>query len=248
MRRNVCCLHINIALTYLTNRWGKSGPQSFPSMRAASCFFGKYGKWHETRCKGVVVGKHPRRRRALPSCQISFPDTNSESNMTARICSLFLLIGLLMGCKTASGPASSGGSKAPDRPVNDYGINSDPVNATGQEVAFRSGETLDAFRAEAKAQNKPYWLYFYFDACKPCKRLKAYTFSDPRVIELSDNSLLAYKVDVDKFEGMDIAETFSVTTYPTILMFTPDGQPVGQPVEGFVTPDALLAELRKLVP
>lgn len=161
-----------------------------------------------------------------------------------KILTLFLFSLFILACKNPG--SSSNTNKGSNSNINDFGILGDPVNVTGNQVSFEATDmSFDDFVTKAKSSGKPYWVYFYADWCKPCKRLSAYTFSDPGIIDFSDTQLLAYKVDVDQFVGMDIAERFSVGEYPTILLFDEEGQ-LKDKIEGFLTANVFLNKLKGL--
>ena len=164
--------------------------------------------------------------------------------MKFKVFSLFILALLMLACKNPGSRSKGVSDSSPN--VNDYGVFGEPVNETGQQVAFVAEDIpFDDFVGNAQQAGKPYWVYFYADWCKPCKRLSAYTFSDPSIIDFSDTQLLAYKVDVDQFSGMDIAERFSVGEYPTILLFNANGQ-LKDKLEGFMTANVFLNKLKGL--
>jgi thiol:disulfide interchange protein len=112
-------------------------------------------------------------------------------------------------------------------------------NAAG--MAFSKGD-FDAFVKQAQKAQKPYWVYFYADWCAPCKQLSATTFVDERVASMSNERFMVFKVDVEQFVGMDIAERYTVKEYPTILVFNAEGKLVNT-LQGYYTPDLFMQKI-----
>ena len=88
---------------------------------------------------------------------------------------------------------------------------------------------------------------FYADWCIPCKELDAYTFSDPRVINIS-NEFDRYKADLTKSlspEVESLREKYNILGVPTILILNSQGEETER-ITGFVTAEEFLSIISNL--
>ncbi|WCL82586.1 thioredoxin family protein [Saprospira sp. CCB-QB6] len=92
-----------------------------------------------------------------------------------------------------------------------------------QGIQFESGKWADV-KAKAKAQNKPIFVDAYAVWCGPCKWMSANSFTDASVGELYNAAFINYKFDMEKGEGPTFASQQSIRAYPTLLIFSPEGQ------------------------
>jgi thioredoxin:protein disulfide reductase len=79
---------------------------------------------------------------------------------------------------------------------------------------------------------------FYADWCIPCKELDAFTFSDARVIEASQN-FYTFKADMTKSLSPEVAalrEKYNIVGVPTVLIIDSNGNEVRR-ITGFVNAD-----------
>ena len=82
---------------------------------------------------------------------------------------------------------------------------------------------------------------FYADWCIPCKELDALTFSDPRVIKLSEE-FNTYKADMTKSlddEVETLRDKYKIIGVPTVLLLNSKGEEVNR-ITGFVDADEFL--------
>lgn len=94
--------------------------------------------------------------------------------------------------------------------------------------------TFEKYEA-AIANNDKVLIDFYADWCIPCKELDALTFSDPQVIEKS-NEFTAFKVDMTRTmdeKTEEIRDRFSIAGMPTVLLIDSKGSEVRR-LTGFV--------------
>ena len=96
-----------------------------------------------------------------------------------------------------------------------------PVHARAEPIGWRTGDVDVAF-AEAKAANKPVFLYWGAQWCPPCNQLKATLFNERRFIERAQHFVAVY-VDGDTPTAQKLGTRFSVSGYPTMVLFRPDG-------------------------
>ena len=102
-------------------------------------------------------------------------------------------------------------------------------------------ESYEAAQAKAKEENKVVMVDFYTDWCTWCKRLDEETFSNEQVIEAARN-LVVVKVNAEE-EGVELAEKFNVTGYPTVIFASPDGEKIGT-VVGYMPPEDFLPNIQ----
>lgn len=118
-------------------------------------------------------------------------------------------------------------------------------NEVGREVDFYELDfAFEEFKEFAKNTNKPYFVDFYASWCTPCKVMDELVYSNPEIAEQVNSKLLAYKVNVEFFAGMDISEHFEVQQYPTLLFFDAEGNMIGRE-EGFCSADGFKILLKK---
>ncbi len=95
--------------------------------------------------------------------------------------------------------------------------------ASTPKVKFVTGTTFTAVKERAKAENKLIFIDFYASWCAPCELMDETTFNDDRLAAYIDDNYIAYKVDVEDFEGYSLKQQFNVKALPTFLVFSADG-------------------------
>lgn len=88
-------------------------------------------------------------------------------------------------------------------------------------IAWRRGD-VDAAFAEAKAANKPVFLYWGAGWCPPCNQMKATLFNRREFVERTAFFVPVY-IDGDTPAAQQLGSRFSVSGYPTMVLFKPDG-------------------------
>ncbi|MBI3794830.1 MAG: thioredoxin fold domain-containing protein [Nitrospinae bacterium] len=113
-----------------------------------------------------------------------------------------------------------------------------------QELPFKefSKEEL----AKALASKPIAMLDFTADWCVPCRELKAFTFSDPRVLK-RQNEFSAFTIDLTKVDDKKLGykKDYGVFGVPTVILLNSGGQEVDR-FTGFITADEFLKRLDKL--
>ncbi|RMG16863.1 MAG: hypothetical protein D6730_24650 [Bacteroidetes bacterium] len=86
--------------------------------------------------------------------------------------------------------------------------------------------TFEAFQATARDMGQSSFLVFTTPASAPCTRLMQETFTDPQFIQYVNARYLVYKAELDgsRGEGRDLAKTYQVMFFPTVVIFNPEGE------------------------
>jgi thiol-disulfide isomerase/thioredoxin len=98
--------------------------------------------------------------------------------------------------------------------------------------------------ADARSHDKLIMADFYTDWCGWCKKLDADTYSNAKVVQLS-NQLVPVKVNAEK-EGVQLAKKYGVNGYPTILFLNADGD-VEAKIVGYKTADGFSEDMQKAI-
>jgi len=89
------------------------------------------------------------------------------------------------------------------------------------KIDWHEGDPDAAFAAAA-ARGLPLFLYWGAAWCPPCNRIKATVFARPDFSALAP-SLVALHIDGDSAGAQQMAERFHVRSYPTLIVYRPDG-------------------------
>ena len=116
-------------------------------------------------------------------------------------------------------------------------------DAMQNQVHFYNG-SYDDFLREAKKQKKTIILDFWASWCGPCKKMDNETFANPNFTSFINANFMVYKVDIDSFDGMAIADRFVVDVYPTLVLLDAKSKYIER-YRGFFPPDYLRNELAK---
>lgn len=101
----------------------------------------------------------------------------------------------------------------------------EPRMPAAKKISFINGKWKDV-AALAKKNGKYIFVDTYTAWCTPCRQLKAVTFKDPEAAAFFNENFINYTVDMEKGEGIALAEEWDITEYPTLLFFTPEGKMV----------------------
>ena len=76
----------------------------------------------------------------------------------------------------------------------------------------------------AKAQNKLVFVDGFTTWCGPCKWMAANMFTNDTIADYYNKTFICAHFDMEKGEGPEIAKTFQVMAYPTLLFINGDGE------------------------
>lgn len=95
-------------------------------------------------------------------------------------------------------------------------------NVQAQGIEFETGDWASVL-AKAKKENKMIFVDAYTTWCGPCKWMAKNAFVDEAVGEQMNAQFIAYKLDMEKGEGIAFAKEHQVNVFPTLLYFSAAG-------------------------
>ncbi len=97
-------------------------------------------------------------------------------------------------------------------------------------VSFGQGDGISFVEAPwkevldmAKEENKLVFVDAYTTWCGPCKKMTRDVFVQPAAGEFFNKNFINVKLDAEKGEGVEFANTHNVIVYPTLLFLSSDG-------------------------
>ena len=96
---------------------------------------------------------------------------------------------------------------------------------SAQGIAFEKEETpwADVLK-KAKAENKIVFVDAYTTWCGPCKVMSKTIFPQKEVGDVFNARFVNAKIDMEKGEGIEIAQKYAVRAYPTYIFVNGDGE------------------------
>lgn len=104
-------------------------------------------------------------------------------------------------------------------------------NAKAQGITFEHSTFAEAL-AKAKAEKKMVFMDCYTSWCGPCKMMAKDVFPKDEVGQYMNSAFVSIKVDMEKGEGLELAKTYEVKAYPTLLFLNADGKVIHRVVGG----------------
>jgi thiol:disulfide interchange protein len=106
------------------------------------------------------------------------------------------------------------------------------------EINFSTKEYWQVL-ALAKTAHKKIFVDAYATWCGPCKQLQNTTFKDAKVAAYYNKNFINFKIDVEKGEGINLAQKWKIEGLPTLLFIDEKGKIIADHV-GYVDGKGLL--------
>lgn len=111
-------------------------------------------------------------------------------------------------------------------------------------IVFTS-KNWQQIKAMAKQQHKKIFVDAYAVWCAPCKQMKEQTFKDKRVASYFNRQFINASIDVEKGDGLALADEFEIAAYPTLLWLDENAKLIKR-FEGFVSAEQLFAMVKQI--
>jgi|SRR6056297_2482607 len=119
----------------------------------------------------------------------------------------------------------------------------EPVPLSGKAassgIEFHQGSWEQALKL-AEETGKPVFLDISASWCGPCKALKKNTFPNEEVGVFYNENFINVLVDGEKGEGIELAETFRIDAYPSMIFLNSKGELIAR-TSGYRDPEDFIA-------
>ena len=95
-------------------------------------------------------------------------------------------------------------------------------NFAQNHILFFNG-TLEEAMIKADSESKTIYIDCQASWCGPCRKMEKQVFTNSNVAEYFNSNFINLSIDMEKGEGPNIAETYTVTAYPSHLFLNPEG-------------------------
>lgn len=102
-----------------------------------------------------------------------------------------------------------------------------PFIQRASEINFRAG-TWEQVQQEAISEMKPVFVDAYTPWCGVCRLMDKNIFSDDSVADFYNKNFICWKADMSDTANMQFGNENSITSYPTLLYFSAQGELIFQ--------------------
>ncbi len=113
------------------------------------------------------------------------------------------------------------------------------------QVSFVSGSP-DKLYDMADDQDKLVFMDLYASWCPPCKMMERDVFSRSDVGTFMSKNFISAKFNVDEKMGGELSRKYGVSSIPTYLIFSDDGELIGR-MSGATQPTEFIAQMQKVI-
>ncbi|MFI5203362.1 MAG: thioredoxin family protein [Flavobacteriales bacterium] len=100
------------------------------------------------------------------------------------------------------------------------------IDINAQGINFVHDTTLTQLKQRAKRANKPIFIDCYTSWCGPCKWMAKNIFPNDTVGDFYNSSFICAKIDMEKGDGKNIANTYKIRSYPSFLFLDTSGKEI----------------------
>jgi len=104
-----------------------------------------------------------------------------------------------------------------------YGLKKEKSREKNQAIIFIENAFSLALQ-KAKAEYKYIFVDAYATWCGPCRQLKNTSFKNTQTAEYFNKNFINLSVDMEKGKGVDLATTWEIQEYPTLLILDFNGK------------------------
>ena len=97
------------------------------------------------------------------------------------------------------------------------------ISLFAQGIEFREGSWKEML-ALAKQENRLIFVDNYTSWCGPCKQMAKEIFPLKEVGDFYNKHFICYKLDCEKGDGVEVAKTYQINSFPTYLFVDGDGK------------------------
>ena len=109
--------------------------------------------------------------------------------------------------------------------------------ASATEINFVKKLTWKQIKEKAVKENKMIFFDAYATWCGPCKYLEEDVYTDDGVASYYNANYINVKMDMEAGEGLILSKEFAITSYPTLLFFSPAGKLVHKAIGAMDPPE-----------